>query len=104
MSTGCTLTTNSRCALLCAPRLVSAPSVTPEYTMAVVDGRLQISIQLPQVTSVAEVEVDLSRQQLKLSSLKYSLTLNFPQPIDDGASTAKFVKKQATLKISAPVV
>ena len=80
------------------------PKTMPEHSVSVVDGRLQIIIQLPQVSSVAEVEVDLSRQQLKLSSSKYALAINFPQAIDDSASTAKFVKKTSTLKISAPIV
>ena len=42
-----------------------------------------------------------------LSACVYLLLLgqlNFPSPIDDASSGAKFVKKQRTLKISAKVL
>jgi len=76
---------------------------TPTHTMSTSNGRMLINIHLPLVSSVRDVEVDVSRHQLRLESQQYQLTVDFPQPIDDHASEAKFVKNTSMLKIAAPI-
>ena len=43
--------------------------------MSVVNGQLELSIELPLVNSVSELDVDVSRTQLQLSSVHYALTV-----------------------------
>lgn len=76
---------------------------TPTHTLDISNSQLTIAIHMPLIESVCDVEVDVSASQLKLDSTQYSLTVHFPHPIDECASTAKFVKKKNTLKITAPL-
>lgn len=103
-SSAASMSSTSSVATVSAAEVAQRQRVQPSHTLSVsAEGQLELAIQLPLVNSVGELDVDVSRTQLQLTSDHYALTITFPGPIFEERSAAKFVKKQHTLKISAPM-
>jgi hypothetical protein len=96
----------SRSKPLIAP-LEDAKEITPTYSLGpTADGSaLVLTVDLPEVDSVAEIDVDISPRKVELHVLDaYRLVLPLNQTIDDEAAAAKFLKKRHVLKLTMPIV
>jgi sRNA-binding protein len=62
----------------------------------------EISIELPEISTISQLRVDISAGQLLVESEKYWLQWNWPQKIVESEATAKFSKKTHVLRVSAP--
>jgi hypothetical protein len=82
-------------------RASDSAKAVPSHVLRVHDGQMELSISLPLLTSVTAVALDVSASSLRLDSEDYALHLAFPATIEEASSTAKFLKKQRTLKITA---
>ncbi|XP_059174589.1 PIH1 domain-containing protein 2-like [Physella acuta] len=81
---------------------------TPKYSLEPVDssaGRnLVLKVDLPGVKSVAECELDISEDDVKLLvSGMYELKVKLPSTIEEDDANAKFSKKNSVLTLSMPV-
>nr|KAG5705374.1 hypothetical protein BaRGS_011146 [Batillaria attramentaria] len=66
---------------------------------------LVLTVELPGVKSVADCQLDISEDDVKLYvEGKYDLTVKLPSCIDDSEAQAKFSKKQSTLTLHMPLV
>ncbi|KAJ8308430.1 hypothetical protein KUTeg_013304 [Tegillarca granosa] len=68
---------------------------------------LVVKVELPLLSSVAQVDLDIFEQKLLLESSKpaaYKLDLNLPYPVDDDQGSAKFDKSKRCLIITLPVL
>lgn len=78
---------------------------TPDHTLSTsADGQSYIlEVQLPDVSSVAEIDLDVLARRIELKVLDtYALSLDLPRPIDETAAGAKFIKAKSTLKLTLP--
>ena len=69
---------------------------------------LIIKVRLRGIKSVKQLELDVTKERLVLTSLelepKYHLSIKLPYPVISDDGTAKFDKDSHTLKISLPVI
>ncbi|NWI63392.1 PIHD2 protein, partial [Todus mexicanus] len=86
-----------------------APS-PPAYEMVTVRDaeekplRIQLKIELPKVSSVAECDLSVSKDDIVIDVPgKHRLQLNLPESVDEEATTAVFNKGTRVLLITAPV-
>lgn len=96
----------SRSTPLIAP-LEDVKEITPTYSLSpTADGSaLVLTVDLPEVDSVAEIDVDISPRKVELHVLDaYRLVLPLEQTIDDEAAAAKFLRKRHVLKLTMPIV
>lgn len=91
--------------------LIGAPLVVkrrekaiPTYSISSNEGNLTIAVELPLEENATNVNAELSKKEFELNSSHYSMKIELAAQVDDSKSTAKFVKKTKTLKISAPIV
>eukprot|EP00906_Rhabdomonas_costata_P014368 RCo020672 len=68
--------------------------------------QLVVRVELPDVTSAAQVDVDVTESELKLTSEKfnYELTLRLPFPVDPERCAAVFDKAKRKLSLTMAVV
>ncbi|KAL3872690.1 hypothetical protein ACJMK2_035900 [Sinanodonta woodiana] len=67
---------------------------------------LEIKIELPLLSSAAQVSLDVFEERLVLESKKpaeYKLDLKLPYPVDEDRGTAKFDKSKSCLVVTLPV-
>ena len=58
-------------------------------------------IELPGVTSVGEIDMEITRSNLELEvEGLYELKLRLPQPVDDDEVAAKFIKQESRLLLT----
>ena len=75
-------------------RQVKYVDVEPEHELREEDGGLVLRVQLPELASLENAELDISEEKLSLRvPSRYLLHLSWPQPIDTDAAKAKFLKK-----------
>ena len=77
---------------------------TPQHAFADGEGgALVLRVELPEVSSMAAVELDVSGGglELRVPSL-YQLSLAWPRPVDADAAKAKFLKKSGVLQVTLP--
>jgi len=73
----------------------------PVYTIEPVEGALRVVIELPGVTSVGEIDMEITRSNLELEvEGLYELKLRLPQPVDDDEVAAKFIKQESRLLLT----
>ena len=91
-----------------APAPVPAPAPAAEHTPthAFADGdggALVLRVELPEVSSMAAVELDVSSGGLSLRVLSlYQLSLEWPRPVKPDGAKAKFLKKSGVLQVTLP--
>jgi len=90
---------------------VAAASNMPKYRMKVIKGEdisedmLEITVELPLLTSIADVDLDVEEDQLSLeASDVYSLKIDLSHRVDDDEVKARFDKASSTLVLLAPVI
>jgi len=77
---------------------------TPQHAFADGEGgALVLRVELPEVSSMAAVELDVSGGglELRVPSL-YQLSLAWPRLVDADAAKAKFLKKSGVLQVTLP--
>lgn len=77
---------------------------TPKVEMLVCKDKnvIELTIYLPKVESVCECDLEITESSLSLHvEKKYELELSFPVDVDTESSSAKFVKDQKILLITA---
>jgi len=81
----------------------SSEKPTPTYTIEEkVKGSLKVTVKLPLVSSLADVDVDVSDFKVRLVCKAYTdTTIRLPTRIDQNSARAKFNKKTGKLTISA---
>ena len=72
------------------------------FILACREGNVILIVELPEVSSVQEVTLDINSQSVELSSTNYSLKVRLPLKIDDAQASAKFSKKKRKLTVTAP--
>ncbi|NXK87162.1 PIHD2 protein, partial [Formicarius rufipectus] len=94
---------------LASTELPEEPSA-PVYELVTLRGaedeplRIELSIQLPQVSSAAECDLSISKDDIIIEvPEKYKLHLDLPELVDEETTTAVFNKAKRVLFISAPV-
>lgn len=102
-----TATAAKRTQPLIAPLSPAAETeVTPTHRLTLSpDGTaLIVEVELPDVGSVAEIDVDLSPRRVDVHVLSaYRLQLDLQQAVDDAAAQAKFLKKRSVLRLTLPL-
>ena len=73
--------------------------------MQIGNGFFTVTIKLPGVSSIAEAELDISKDEmvLRVGEL-YALHLVFPSECNDTAAKAKFNKSTHTLALTLPLL
>merc|ERR1712196_530413 len=90
-----------------APQVGPAPPEgacgQPQYSMEQLMDRLALTVQLPSVKSIADVDLEIASGRVAvLMQGAPALHLELPRRIDDAKAVAKFSKKTATLRVEAP--
>mmetsp|Transcript_15196 Transcript_15196/g.41167 ORF Transcript_15196/g.41167 Transcript_15196/m.41167 type:complete len:191 (+) Transcript_15196:2236-2808(+) len=63
---------------------------------------LVVRIMLPEVSSISELDLDVKSTFLKLSSVKYKLSIYLPNKVDEDKGKAKWDSKQHILSVTLP--
>lgn len=89
---------------------ISSPTVPtlslakPQYTMKNEKGLITLTVHLPDVQSIAEMDLDISEHDISLlAPEKYSLEVSFPCTVDDASVTAAFNKQFKMLEVTVRV-
>ena len=80
---------------------------TPEYTVVTKeeDGEVVVTVQLPKVGGVGEIELDVTKESFALNVPDlYKLEFKLPQAVQHDASKAKFKKKSHKLILRIPLL
>jgi hypothetical protein len=78
---------------------------TPQYIMETKGDVLLVTVTLPEVGSVAEIDLDVTATHLYLEVINsYRLHLELSHEVLPGAIKAKFVKKSSCLKLKLNIV
>ena len=73
----------------------------PLYSMEPSDNGLTVSIQLPNVASVSEIDMEVTRTTLELEVPDlYKLKVRLPQAVDEDEVSAKWVKQERKLVLT----
>ena len=75
--------------------------VVPVYREVVEGSTVVVEVELPGVSDVSEVTVEMSGRLLVLDSAGYSLTLRLREAVHEDSIRAKWSSKKRTLKLSA---
>eukprot|EP00933_Yihiella_yeosuensis_P062411 TRINITY_DN65360_c0_g1_i1.p1 TRINITY_DN65360_c0_g1~~TRINITY_DN65360_c0_g1_i1.p1 ORF type:complete len:331 (-),score=66.68 TRINITY_DN65360_c0_g1_i1:72-1064(-) len=97
----------SRTAIKCATGKTSVMSVQhhrPEFVFVKEDHTLRILIELPRVSEISDLTVDLAARVLHLNgqASRYRLELVLPFQVDPERASTKFSRRRHLLEISAP--
>ena len=79
---------------------------TPVYSMCVVrnGSAVRVRVELPMVATVADVDLDVSAADLRLSAgCGYALSVRFPEPVSADSAHAKFSKRKRVLTVTVPI-
>jgi HSP20 family molecular chaperone IbpA len=77
--------------------------VSPAYTLKENAEHLVVTVHLPEVHSVAEIDLDVETRRLRLEVLHtYRLDIPLPAAVVPAQVTAKFVKATGQLKLKLP--
>lgn len=72
----------------------------PQYSLHTTDTTCSVTVHLPLVDSVGELDLDASEVDLSLHAPeKYSLVVKFPRPVDDTCVSAEFNKQHHVLVV-----
>uniref|UniRef100_A0A8C8SEX3 PIH1 domain-containing protein 2 n=1 Tax=Pelusios castaneus TaxID=367368 RepID=A0A8C8SEX3_9SAUR len=84
--------------------------ITPAYELTIVKDanrkplKIELKVELPEVSSVSECELSISRDDVIVEvPEKYRLQLNLPELVDEEATTATFNKRNGVLLITMPI-
>jgi uncharacterized membrane protein YgcG len=85
---------------------VSAPAeAIPTHEIAEADGSMTLKVNLPELASLGDAEVEISDTNFFLHAPgQYRLSLEWPQPIAADDAKAKFSKKTRSLQVTLPLV
>ena len=67
------------------------------------DGVLVLQVRLPGLSSMSEVELDVSADGFALSSPLFALELAWPRAVDADGAKAKFLRKSGVLQVTLPL-
>lgn len=74
-------------------------SSEPKHTFSHSDGEVTVSVELPGVSSVADVELDIADRMMTVEAGEWELMLPLPE-VDEDCVKAKFVKESSTLVVT----
>ena len=82
-----------------------------EYTVTKIDpdgpddaGWLRLTVELPAIGSVKEVDLDVSSRHIEVTSAPYApLKVDLDKEVDPEGAKAKFVKKTRQLRVDLPI-
>eukprot|EP00055_Hartaetosiga_balthica_P006796 m.22198 g.22198 ORF g.22198 m.22198 type:complete len:204 (+) comp5431_c0_seq2:92-703(+) len=86
-------------------------AVSPEDMYLGMSGRspashsceeIVVNIKLPG-EKMSDVDLDVTKETLKLTSSKFKLFLTLPHPVDDKEGSAKFITQKSLLRVTLPV-
>jgi hypothetical protein len=80
----------------------SDTTTTPPHTVVKTERGVQCVVQLPKGVSMSAVELDVSRQKLRLACPGHVLECDLPCPVDANQSRAKFRKATSELVVTVP--
>ena len=75
-----------------------------QHALSEVEGALQLRVELPGVSSLGEIEVDLSATEVVLARHDGAelLRVPMPRPVSTERAVAKFSKRQQRLTVTLP--
>ena len=80
--------------------------LTPEHELdgSAADGWLRLSVQLPRIAAVGEIDIELGDTAVNLTTAEglYELRLPLPTPVDSDAAKCKWDKKRRVLTVTMP--
>jgi len=85
-----------------APKPSPAPKRAriPSYSVELIPAGLRVTVQLPGVASVSDIDLDVTRMALALDVPDiYHLDLKLPKPVDEDEVAAKWLKQESALEI-----
>eukprot|EP00741_Cyanophora_paradoxa_P015017 tig00020830_g14488.t1 len=88
----------------------SAPGTAkvPEHTLELrEDGgrrRYVLTVRMPDEPSMKDVELDVSEREVEVQSARYTLKVPLKEPVDIDESESRFVKSQAELVVTMPLL
>ena len=85
-----------------ATTLATAPSVELTVTGEAPSRTVSVTIVLPGVAKISEVELTISPYEVAVHGAGYALTQALPFKVDDSLASAKFSAKAASLRVKAP--
>ena len=68
------------------------------------DGVLVLQVKLPGLSSMSEVELDVSADGFVLSSTLFALELAWPRAVNADGAKAKFLRKSGVLQVTLPLI
>ncbi|KAJ8783387.1 hypothetical protein J1605_009261 [Eschrichtius robustus] len=66
--------------------------------------KIELKVELPGINSVSLCDLSVSEDDLLIEVSEYRLHLNLPESVDTEMTTAKFIKENATLIVTMPLV
>ena len=73
--------------------------MTPAHSVEISDEQLRLIVQLPDVSTAAQIDLDATSRTLDLSANQHLLNLTFSVPVDEDSCTAEFDKATQQLTL-----
>jgi hypothetical protein len=70
----------------------------------IIDDKFLLNVTVMKESSAADIDLEVTETELKLSSKNYMLTHTFDQKIDADSVKAKFSKKAKTLTLTFKII
>ena len=70
--------------------------------MSMKGDKVVVKVDLPEVESVSQLNIDMTPSTLKLTGAGVALEVEFPVPLDVRKTKATFVRKKHRLKVRGP--
>lgn len=85
-------------------KLDEGPAHPEKVDCMIIDDKLLLNVTVMKESSAADIDLEVTETELKLTSANYTMTHTFSQKIDENSVKAKFSKKAKTLTLTFNII